>query len=272
MTTSLPSEDLRRPKADLLDAILIVFVSAAIVIFLLWSSSRFLDQENFERLPNFITDTYSAIWALGITGGAGLGGAIIKHIFEKNKNGLDYLRLVFFTVSIILFLLICLVGLALFVKSIPSTRPVAPPNASVINFSVRDREVPLRLSSPLALPVRLSVDGSFTVQSSSVTFKVQSWSLVIEASAGPPPPPPFQPTHLALALCRVGHSDPNTPPVFPPAASPQNSFQISFTGQTISEAALDRILIVPMPPDSRSSSFFPCAYLFGQSGPSIIAF
>ena len=51
----------------------ITLVSGAIVIFLLWATSRTLGINAFEHLPDWLEKAYNAVWTSAVAGTAGIG-------------------------------------------------------------------------------------------------------------------------------------------------------------------------------------------------------
>ncbi len=68
---------------DLIDAFIVITLAGAINIFLFWLATQFTDNPVFQKLPSFITDTYTAIWTSAVSGVAGVGAAIGKVLTRK---------------------------------------------------------------------------------------------------------------------------------------------------------------------------------------------
>ena len=73
-----PSERTPSPKPDLMASLIVLFISAAINIFVFGFSSQYLGKENFQRLPDWIIGTYRGVWSSVAVGGAGIGLAIVE--------------------------------------------------------------------------------------------------------------------------------------------------------------------------------------------------
>jgi hypothetical protein len=69
-----------------LDSIIILLVSAALVIFLLWATSRTIGISAFENLPDWLQKSYNAIWTSVATGATGIGLAIVKVLTRKPED------------------------------------------------------------------------------------------------------------------------------------------------------------------------------------------
>jgi hypothetical protein len=89
--------------AGFVDTLIIIFVSAAIVIFLLWAASRATGLEAFERLPSWLQDSYKAIWSSIAAGTAGVGLAVFKVLTRKESDRRpNYLLLIGITTGCLL--------------------------------------------------------------------------------------------------------------------------------------------------------------------------
>jgi hypothetical protein len=258
------SEKPTRSRLDLIDTILVLALSSAVVIFLLWISSRFLEKETFERLPGFVTDFYSALWAAGIAGSVGIGGAIVKHILEKQKPDIDYLRSTFLTVFGLLAIFISIIGLAIVVPTVPC-RPDAPPNTIVIDFDRHSGERDFTLSSPLNLPIRFFVNGTFSIDDGGIKLRITSWRF--EFPVNQEINENTRPNLVAIFACRAGNF--STTPGLPSVRSsiPLIENEISFvSGVMESKFAIPRSLEISRPEDARRSTFFLCAFIASSMG------
>jgi hypothetical protein len=89
--------------AGFVDTLIIILVSAALVIFLLWAASRATGLEAFEHLPSWLQDSYKAIWSSVAAGTAGFGLAVFKFLTRKqNDRHPNYLLLIGITTGCLL--------------------------------------------------------------------------------------------------------------------------------------------------------------------------
>ena len=86
-----PSERTPSPKPDLMASLIVLFISAAINIFVFWISSQYLGKENFQRLPDWIIGTYRGVWSSVAVGGAGIGLAIVRAFTHRREPSPNYL-------------------------------------------------------------------------------------------------------------------------------------------------------------------------------------
>ncbi|HEY6250886.1 MAG TPA: hypothetical protein VI685_13075 [Candidatus Angelobacter sp.] len=104
-----PASPSRLPTLGFLDSIIVLFVSAALVIFLLWATSRTIGINAFEILPSWLERSYNAIWTAVATGATGIGLAIIKGLNRKPESARsNYLLYILLTTILMLTLIFLL--------------------------------------------------------------------------------------------------------------------------------------------------------------------
>ncbi len=84
--TELPSAASSTAQPGPLDSLIIFFVSAALVLFLLWATSRTIGITPFENLPGWLQDAFKAIWTPVAAGAAGLGLAVVRLLSRKQSG------------------------------------------------------------------------------------------------------------------------------------------------------------------------------------------
>jgi hypothetical protein len=95
------------PRTTLLDAAIIILISVAVTILIFWFATTLLGGTVLARLPDFIRDPFKAIWSSVLTGGAGIGLAILRALQARSAARPDYLVWIGITVgAICLFVLI----------------------------------------------------------------------------------------------------------------------------------------------------------------------
>jgi hypothetical protein len=88
----------RTANPDLIDALIVILIAGAVVIFVFSMATQFIRSDAFESLPSFITNTYTAVWSSVIAGTAGIGAAIIKALTrEPGVQAPNYLLYVLLT-------------------------------------------------------------------------------------------------------------------------------------------------------------------------------
>lgn len=74
-----------RVRPSLLDSLIIVFVSAALVLFLFWMATASLGLHLFDKLPDWVRTAFGSIYTSFFTGAAGLAAAVIR-TFQNAKS------------------------------------------------------------------------------------------------------------------------------------------------------------------------------------------
>lgn len=83
--SSATAREPHRSVPGFLDSIIILLVSAALVLFLLWAASETLGINAFQHLPAWLEESYHAVWTSVATGATGIGLAIIK-VFRQRTG------------------------------------------------------------------------------------------------------------------------------------------------------------------------------------------
>ena len=82
----------RNPYAPtLLDALIILFVSAGLVLFLFWLATRIGRFPVLETLPAYISDAFKSIWTSAISSTVGVGLAIYRALSNREAPRPNYL-------------------------------------------------------------------------------------------------------------------------------------------------------------------------------------
>jgi Carboxypeptidase regulatory-like domain len=93
----------RKAHPGFVDTLIIIFVSVALVIFLLWAASRTAGINAFEHLPDWLQNSYRAMWTSIAAGTAGIGLAVFKGLTRKqNEPRPNYLLLIGGTTSFLI--------------------------------------------------------------------------------------------------------------------------------------------------------------------------
>jgi hypothetical protein len=104
-TSEIKSGTTRTAAPGFLDSIIIILVSAAIVLFLLWAASRTRQLAVFEQLPDWLKDSYHAVWTSVVSGATGIGLAIVK-VFTRKDDDLRPNYLLWIMVVTVIFLIL----------------------------------------------------------------------------------------------------------------------------------------------------------------------
>ncbi len=125
------NKDSGKVTPDLTSSLVVLLVSTAIVIFIFWIASQFLQVPSFQKLPDFISGTYKGFWSTAVTGGAGIGLAIVRAFTHRNEPHPDYLNLILKVTAVLLAAVILIIFLpAMAPKPGPVQQPAPTPGSS----------------------------------------------------------------------------------------------------------------------------------------------
>jgi uncharacterized membrane protein YidH (DUF202 family) len=121
----------RSAQTGLVDSLIIILISAALVIFLLWVTSRTLGVNAFENLPPWLENAYKDIWTPIASGATGIGLAVFKMLTRKKEEPRhNYLVLIGIATVIMLVLIFLLPALFRRRGGYPQTEPIGKPTES----------------------------------------------------------------------------------------------------------------------------------------------
>jgi len=130
------------PTPDLIDSLIVILVSSAVVIFLFWVASRSLNIDTFEVLPDFITKSFAGIWASAASGATGVGLAIYKGLTRSDQPRPNYLLWIGGTAAA--FLLSVFLLLHVLRQVGPSTSPSKPRISPALANAGAEKNTPQR--------------------------------------------------------------------------------------------------------------------------------
>jgi len=154
----------RAPAPDFLDSIIIVLVAAALVIFLLWATSRTMGIAAFESLPDWLQKSYNAIWTSVAAGATGIGLAIVKVLTRKrddpHPNYLLWIGITTVTLLVLIFFMPKLFSQSRRSVEIQNRTILSPP-ADVVLIKMNGKKTDFALEN--------------FVPNSAVTFILKGW-------------------------------------------------------------------------------------------------
>src|SRR5258708_3049541 len=87
--------DNKRVAPGLTDSLLIILIASALVIFVLWATSRLMGLNLFENLSPWLERSYNAVWTSVVSGTAGIGLVIVKALRRRaDQASPNYLMLI----------------------------------------------------------------------------------------------------------------------------------------------------------------------------------
>lgn len=200
-----PRSSAARP--DFVDTLIIIFVSAAAIIFIFWIASQTLNLENFVKVPDFIRDSFKAVWTSIATGATGIGLAVYKALTRSREKPLpNYLLLIGVTTGSILLLILLLI---LVMRSLgPHVRISPPPDTELLEVGAQapvSHALDLR-PAPGGL-IYYEMKGRYTVEGRTIQGRVEQASLSISRDLRLAFPMHFQ--TVSISVCYVRNEQGN---------------------------------------------------------------
>jgi hypothetical protein len=97
---------------SLLDTVIILLIACSIVIFVFTIGAKFLGRDTFDKLPDFLKDSYSALWSAGVVAGGALVGSVIDALSKRESTRASFITYVFVTTLLLMVLIVGTVGLS----------------------------------------------------------------------------------------------------------------------------------------------------------------
>jgi len=153
----------------LLDAVIIILTSCSILIFVFTIGAKFLGRDTFDKLPDFIKDSYSALWSAGAVAGGALAGSVVDALSRRESTKSNFVVYILVTTLLIMALIVGTIELS---RSIEGPQFAVPTGATPIRVSKSTQQpVDFYLQNKLSgNPVR--VRGSFEIKNGRLTGQV----------------------------------------------------------------------------------------------------
>jgi hypothetical protein len=237
-TTSHPSGG-----SGLLEATIILMLSVALMIFVVSMTGKFLGDDNFERLPDFIRDSYTALFSLVTVGG--LSG-LMAWFQSRRGSQTSTLRYLLYTLGVLL-VLCGLIGAAVAFAPSPMERLLQPPPQTVKLDVTRAEatDASFSISNTGVGGMRAELTGTISYTRQRIKGRVDGGSVTLWQLPGYDIPRNWRADHVAINVCH--YSVQNGPPVprFDPDAIVQgNSISVDWDfakkpGETFTVPAFD---------------------------------
>jgi hypothetical protein len=262
-----PNQDMtQRPSPDLIDIFIILLLAASIDIFIFTIAAQFINSAAFQRLPAFVTDAYSSIWASVVSGGAGIGLVIIKSLSARRAQKPNYLLFVSIAAAA---LLAAILGIAIVSQHLNPRPPIYPPpgvaliDTSKISNSAAEFEFDSLPGGPM---VSYRLTGTYQVKGSEVSGHLKGGFLTTTESFAPLFPMSI--TRLVFRSCYihpVGGIDQMD--IFPAIGKARNSKDLDIKlekNKTYEFPEMD--FIFDLPPDFQPNRIWLCAGMENGAG------
>jgi hypothetical protein len=150
-----------RNQLTLLDAVIIILISCSILIFVFTIGAKFLGQQTFDKLPDFIKDSYSAIWSAGVVAGGALVGSVVDALSKQASSKGNFVAYILGTTLLIMLLIVGTVELS---RSIEGPQFSVPNGAKALDL-LRDSTEPVDfyVQNKLIGGNQARITGSYTI-------------------------------------------------------------------------------------------------------------
>ncbi len=190
----------------LVDALIILFVSASLVLFLFWLATRLGNFPVLETLPSYISDAFRSIWTSAATGTVGIGLAIYRALVNRDSPRPHYLLWILLTTLV-------LSGLTLAFAQVlyqrgPVTTLVLPSDIQMLTLDPRSnrpaevKQQTLRIHNYSNMGVAFSLEGEYSVADARIEGTIRRSQARLNElgnSAGAP----ARVAGIGVSLCRV---------------------------------------------------------------------
>lgn len=192
----MPPTAERYERPDLLDMLIILLLATALVIFMFWMASQASGSAQFQKLPAFVTNAYSAVWTTVVSGGVGLGLILIRRMRHPERAHPNYYVYVLGTA---LGLVVVIVGLSQMAGRPGLPKPAVIPNALILDMpeGAPARDFRLRTMSTVS---SFSYRGSVRRDHGRVIGEITASTFV--ANPNWAPPFPLRLAGLNVKTCR----------------------------------------------------------------------
>jgi AbiTii len=258
----------QRARPGFVDSLIILFVSAALVIFLFWIASQTLRLDTFLTIPSFIQNSFKAIWTSIAAGTAGVGLAVYKALTRSpGESSPNYLFLVgITTASMIVFIF-----LLLYVMSSvgPRARLSPPADTELIEIGSSSSVAhTLHIKGDPTSPVFYEISGKYAVRGRTIQGSIEEGTVTINKDFTTQLPIHFQ--TLFISLCFIDRAQGNDfMNIFPDTRFPQwsNSVRLAFDASPGLRQEIPKMNFkIDLPVEIRSDKVWLCSGLAHSMG------
>jgi hypothetical protein len=124
----------RRAPSGLTDSLIIILISGALVIFVLWAASRLMGLNLFENLSPWLERSYNAVWTSVVSGGAGIGLVLLKAFRRRpDQESPNYLMLIGIWSLSMLLVIVLLPRVLMFASQVSGSKPTYTVETSLVS-------------------------------------------------------------------------------------------------------------------------------------------
>jgi len=163
------------------------------VIFVFTIGAKFLGRDTFDKLPDFLKNSYSALWSAGAVAGGALVGSVIDALSKRESNKGSFILYIMGTAILIMILIVGTVELS---RSIDEPRFTVPAGATAIPTSNTSSPLSFYLQNHVDFGNQAHIRGTYQIKDGLLTGEVVDSELE-------PVPPGVMPANLPLTQIRV---------------------------------------------------------------------
>jgi hypothetical protein len=183
----------------LLEATIVLTLSVGIVIFVVTFAGKFLGDENFERLPDFIRNSYAALYSLLTAGG--LAG-LLSLIQSRRGTTTSTLRYLLYILGCSSFVLACIAAAVVLAPN-PLERTLQPPPLStrIDLTSATPVSKSFTLTTASTPGFRMELTGQVSYSRDRITGHIERGSITLVPLPGYPVPAGLTVDSVAINVC-----------------------------------------------------------------------
>ena len=167
--------DRKRTPPGLTDSLIIILIAGALVIFILWATSRLMALNLFENLSPWLERSYNAVWTSVVSGTAGIGLVIVKAFRRRpDQESPNYLMLIGIWALSMLLVIVLLPRVLLFASQVGA----GAPSYSVETSLVSGGFAPSFMGGLPQLPGTQCGQTTIGFSQSQVAVQVNEWTEV----------------------------------------------------------------------------------------------
>ena len=219
MTVDSTADKPDRQPLTLLDTMIVILISCSILIFVFTIGAKFLGRDTFDKLPDFLKDSYSALWSAGVVAGGALVGAVVDTLSKRPSTKTSFIAYVMLVTFLIMALIVGTVELS---KAIEGPQFSVPTGATEVKLTAdTDGPVNFYLQNRLLGGNQARIGGSYEIKGGQLTGEITEAELLPVMGPAPPMALDSISIHVCYLAVRNGYPMATQRPEFPLASNRQ---------------------------------------------------
>jgi hypothetical protein len=198
--------NLSRNPPTLIDALIIIFISAALLLFIFWLATVLGNFPVLQTLPDFIGGAFKSIWTSATSATAGIGLAIYRALTSNSKERPHYIGWILIT-SAVLVAIVYVLAQWLYGRDFKTIE--LPSDLRLLSADVKLRRPlaapvqPFYLISYPVFGVRYSLEGTYSINGDTISGKVMQGQSELNPNTAPMDPGAARLASISVNLCYV---------------------------------------------------------------------